>query len=197
MLFSCSISTEERLDRLTKGALLNLESPDDCWKTEGLEENVDANSDGVSLNYRPEENMMDGMPEISKLRTEECKCEEDTTNGSHEEHEMPGVCLLKKNINDDVFNSLDPDSETATAKRESSDTNCEDCDINANYGSGNKEVVERCPPNAILPLLRYCQYESSESFSRYICYSLYYVRGTIARSGNTFFFSLSFRGQKV
>lgn len=190
LFFSCSILTEERLERLTQGILLNLESPEDCWRTERLEENVGTDSDGVSLNHRDEENMMDRMPEISKLSIGECKREEVTANGSHEEHQMLNgdFCLSKKGINDNVFNSLDPDSETVTAKRESSDTNCEDCDMNANDCLGNKKVVERCPPNAVLPLLPYCQCESSESSSRYISYSLHYVRGTIACSGNMFSF---------
>ncbi|KAG6718285.1 hypothetical protein I3843_04G133200 [Carya illinoinensis] len=164
-----SILTEERLERLTQGILLNLESPEDCWRTERLEENVGTDSDGVSLNHRDEENMMDRMPEISKLSIGECKREEVTANGSHEEHQMLNgdFCLSKKGINDNVFNSLDPDSETVTAKRESSDTNCEDCDMNANDCLGNKKVVERCPPNAVLPLLPYCQCESSESSSSF------------------------------
>ncbi|KAG6718284.1 hypothetical protein I3842_04G142400 [Carya illinoinensis] len=166
---SSSILTEERLERLTQGILLNLESPEDCWRTERLEENVGTDSDGVSLNHRDEENMMDRMPEISKLSIGECKREEVTANGSHEEHQMLNgdFCLSKKGINDNVFNSLDPDSETVTAKRESSDTNCEDCDMNANDCLGNKKVVERCPPNAVLPLLPYCQCESSESSSSF------------------------------
>ncbi|KAG2712780.1 hypothetical protein I3760_04G142100 [Carya illinoinensis] len=164
-----SILTEERLERLTQGILLNLESPEDCWRTERLEENVGTDSDGVSLNHRDEENMMDRMPEISKLSIGECKREEVTANGCHEEHQMLNgdFCLSKKGINDNVFNSLDPDSETVTAKRESSDTNCEDCDMNANDCLGNKKVVERCPPNAVLPLLPYCQCESSESSSSF------------------------------
>lgn len=166
MLFSCSIFTEERLERLTKDiGLLNSESLEDCREEENLEEN----SDDVIQNHRMED-MLHGTAEISELSLRESKLERVTDDANHEEHEMleGDFCLLKKGVNDNIVVPIDLDSEMVSAKRESSTANPEDCDIYVDDCSANKQVVERRLPNAVLPLLRYYQYESSESSSRYI-----------------------------
>jgi hypothetical protein len=166
--FSCSIFTEERLERLTKDiGILNFESPEDCRKEENFEESIDENLDGVSPNHRVAEDMLNGTAEISELSLRESKPERDSDDGSHEERQMldGDLFLLKKGVNDNVV-PVDPDSEMVTVKRESSAANSEDCDINADDCSTNKQVVEKRVPNAVLPLLRQCQYESSESSSR-------------------------------
>ncbi|XP_062148031.1 uncharacterized protein LOC133856974 [Alnus glutinosa] len=164
-----SIFTEERLERLTKDiGILNFESPEDCRKEENFEENTDENLDGVSPNHRVAEDMLNGTAEISELSLRESKPERDSDDGSHEERQMldGDLFLLKKGVNDNVV-PVDPDSEMVTVKRESSAANSEDCDINADDCSTNKQVVEKRVPNAVLPLLRQCQYESSESSSSF------------------------------
>lgn len=166
--FSCSIFTEERLERLTKGnGILNFGSPEDSTKEENFEENTDENSDGVSPNHRVAEDMLNGTAEISESCLRESKPERVSDDGSHKERQMldGDICLLKKGVNDNVV-PVDPDIEMVTVKRESSAANTEDCDINTDDCSTNKQVVEKRLPNAVLPLLRHYQYESSESSSR-------------------------------
>ncbi|KAK4565164.1 hypothetical protein RGQ29_007004 [Quercus rubra] len=160
-----SIFTEERLERLTKDiGLLNPESLEDCREEENLEEN----SDDVIQNHRVED-MLHGTAEISELSLRESKLERVTDDANHEEHEMleGDFCLLKEGVNDNVVVPIDLDSEMVLAKRESSTANPEDCDIYVDDCSANKQVVERRLPNAVLPLLRYYQYESSESSSSF------------------------------
>ncbi|TYH37474.1 hypothetical protein ES332_D12G043100v1 [Gossypium tomentosum] len=60
---------------------------------------------------------------------------------------------------------LGVDLETESFKRgkESSGANPEDCDTDVDDFTTNKQAAERHLPNAVLPFLRYYQYESSES----------------------------------
>jgi hypothetical protein len=160
--------TEERLERLTKDiGILNFESPEDCRKEENFEENTDENSGGVSPNHRVAEDMLNGTAETSELSLKESKPERVSDDGSHDECQMldGDLCLLKKDVNDNGV-PVDPDSKMVTVKRESSAANSEDCYINADDCLANKQVVEKRLPNAVLPLLRHYQYESSESSSR-------------------------------
>ncbi|KAK9988825.1 hypothetical protein SO802_029064 [Lithocarpus litseifolius] len=157
-----SIFTEERLEWLTKDiGLLNPESLEDCREEE--------NSDDAIQNHRVAEDILHGTAEISELSLRESKLERVTDDANHEEHEMleGDFCLLKKGVNDNVVVPIDLDSEMVLAKRESSTVNPEDCDIYVDDCSANKQVVERRLPNAVLPLLWYYQYESSESSSSF------------------------------
>ncbi|KAG7988614.1 hypothetical protein I3843_03G196600 [Carya illinoinensis] len=165
-----SIFTEERLERLTKGIdLLNLVSPEDCEKAETLEENVGANSDCASMDPGAAKDIKNETLEISELSLRESKLEKVRADGSHKEHQMldGDFGLLKKGIVDNRVLPIDAYSETVTAKSESSAAHSEDCDMNIDDCLGNKQVVERRFPNAVLPLLRYYQYESSESSSSF------------------------------
>ncbi|KAE7998472.1 hypothetical protein FH972_003016 [Carpinus fangiana] len=164
-----SMFTEERLERLTKDiGILNFESPEDCRKEENFEENTDENSGGVSPNHRVAEDLLNGTAETSELSLKESKPERVSDDGSHDERQMldGDLCLLKKDVNDNGV-PVDPDSEMVTVKRESSAANSEDCYVNADDCSTNKQVVEKRLPNAVLPLLRHYQYESSESSSSF------------------------------
>ncbi|KAB1209473.1 DENN domain-containing protein 5A [Morella rubra] len=162
-----SIFTEERLERLQKDmVLLNLESPEEYGKEERLEENIDENSDVVSLNHRAAEDLLKGTAEISELSLRKCKPGKSTANGSHEERNG-NFCLLKEGVNHNIVVPIDPDPERLTAKRESTSANSEDSDVNAYDCLATKQVGERRLPNAVLPLMRYCQYESSESSSSF------------------------------
>jgi hypothetical protein len=78
-----------------------------------------------------------------------------------EEH----IHSLKKGVNDDAV-PIYSENEMVSAKGEPGRVNLEDCDVDDS--PSNKQAQERRLPNAIRPLLRHCQYESSESSSRYI-----------------------------
>lgn len=155
---------------MTKGIdLLNLVSPDVCGKAETFEGNVGANSDGESLDHGAAKDIKNKTPEISEVSLRESKLDKIRADGSHEEHRMldGDSGLLKKGIDGNAVLPIDAYSETVTAKSEFSAVHSEDCDMNIDDCLGNKQVVERRLPNAVLPLLRHYQYESSESSSRY------------------------------
>ncbi|XP_062091165.1 uncharacterized protein LOC133797316 isoform X1 [Humulus lupulus] len=158
-----SIFTEERLERLTKGiAGLDFESPEDYSKEEHIDESTEETSDSVSVDDRAAEDVLNGSPELSQCKDSEPGAV--TNDGSHLDCQMldKDIDLLKKKIKDDVV-SIEPETELATAKRESSGANSEDCDDYVDIIAINKQAVESRFPNAVLPLLRYYQYESSES----------------------------------
>lgn len=166
LLLSCSIFTEERLERLTKGiAGLDFESLEDYSKEENLDENTEETSDSTSRDERAGEDMLNGSVEFSQFKDSEPGTV--TDNGSHLEFQMvdKDVDLLKRSINENVV-LVEPKTPIVTAKRESGAADSEDCDVYANDIVLNKQAVEKRLPNAVLPLLRYYQYESSESSSR-------------------------------
>jgi hypothetical protein len=152
----CSIFTEERLERLTK----NIGFLD-------LEEDLGDNLDGVSTNYRAAEDIPDGTTEISQSSLR------DSTPGGFDDEKSnvepqileEHIHSLKKGVNDDAV-PIYSENEMVSAKGEPGRVNLEDCDVDDS--PSNKQAQERRLPNAIRPLLRHCQYESSESSSRYI-----------------------------
>lgn len=166
MLFFFSIFTEERLQRLTKGIdLLDLESPEDYIKEESFDENTEETSDSDD---RAAEDMVNDTVEFSQMG--DSTHGRVTDDGSHLEHQMldGDMHLLKKGVDDDVILPVDHENETQiiTARRESRTANTENCDVYVDDFVTNKQALERRFPNAVLPLLRYYQYESSESSSR-------------------------------
>lgn len=71
----------------------------------------------------------------------------------------------------DTVIPIAPQTEEIPAKRESSIVSIPISEANDTYVGEimtNKQPVQRRVPNAVLPLLRFQQYESSESSSRYI-----------------------------
>lgn len=155
-LISYSIFTEERLDRLTKGITgLDFESPEDYSKEENIDENTEETSDSVSVDDRATEDMLNGSVELAQLKDSEPVAV--TDDGGHLDYQMleKDIDLLKTKNNDMI-----------TAKRNSSAANGEDSDIYVDDVVINKQAVEKRFPNAVLPLLRHYQYESSESSSR-------------------------------
>ncbi|GMN53017.1 hypothetical protein TIFTF001_022155 [Ficus carica] len=162
-----SIFTEERLERLTKGiAGLGFESLEDYSKEENLDENTEETSDSTSRDERAGEDMLNGSVEFSQFKDSEPGTV--TDNGSRLEFQMvdKDVDLLKRSINENVV-LVEPKTPIVTAKRESGAADGEDCDVYADDIVLNKQAVEKRLPNAVLPLLRYYQYESSESSSSF------------------------------
>ena len=96
----------------------------------GTEENLEENSDGISLEHRAN-NILNGTADTSQV--------------------SPSDCVPPKVMDDGVTGEIS----------EARDTYVDDFIT-------KKQMVERRLPNAVLPLLRYQQYESSDSSSRYI-----------------------------
>ncbi|KAL2327264.1 hypothetical protein Fmac_020691 [Flemingia macrophylla] len=155
-----SIFMQERLERLTRSVGdLNLEY------TEGSceEENLGGNSERMLVNDRLE-GRLDDNPRISQsslinsspedIEDDSNICEKQIVNG--ERH------TFKERVDDDNAVPLDLESDRKVVK-ESGSTNVEDCDLYGDAFLTNKQSEDKRLPNAILPLLRYCQYESSES----------------------------------
>lgn len=136
---------------------LDIESSDNCSKEEISED--------LSLNRGDEHHMHDATVDIVQLNLRDSASRRFTDAGSHVKHQLldGDVYSLKKYVNDNVVTAVD--MEPVKTKGESDGTNFEDCYTVDNF-STNKQAVDL--PNAVLPLLRYYQYESSESSSRCI-----------------------------
>ncbi|KAF9680402.1 hypothetical protein SADUNF_Sadunf06G0117500 [Salix dunnii] len=157
-----SIFTEERLERLTKNiGFLGLESSEENCKEEILGDNLD----GLSTNYRAAADKADGTTEMSQSSLMDSTPGGFSDEKSHVEPQIrvEHIHSLKKGVNDDTV-PIYSENEMVSAKGESGRVNFEDCDDDFAL---NKQAQERRLPNAILPLLRYCQYESSESSSSF------------------------------
>ncbi|KAJ7955973.1 DENN domain containing protein [Quillaja saponaria] len=160
-----SIFTQERLDRLTKSIeVLNLES----LEVNGTEEISKDNSDSTLANHRPAEDILNKTVEISpSLRNSPPESVIDDVN--HLEHSKVNgdTNLYKEGANDGDGVPVDPENDMASGKRESISAKVEDSDIYVDEFVANKQVEDKRLPNSVLPLLRYYQYESSESSSSF------------------------------
>lgn len=157
------------MERLTKGIdLLDLETPKDYGNGEILEENTEETSHSVSLSSRTEETMVNRTAEFSQSSLKDSSSGRVADNGIHLENQMldGDFNLLKGRVIENVVVPIDPETKTASSKRESDVANAEVSEVYVDDFSANKQAGERRLPNAVLPLLRYYQYESSESSSR-------------------------------
>ncbi|XP_021901959.1 uncharacterized protein LOC110817641 [Carica papaya] len=151
-----SIFTEERLDRLMKGiGDLDLETFEGYINEE--------HSDASSRDHGDSGDTITGTAERSLEDSTTQRVINDGSNIEDQKFEAE-FHLSKKGCKDRAVAPIDHEPEMVAARRESSGTNLED-DIDD--FSTNKQGIERRLPNAVLPLLRYYQYESSESCSRY------------------------------
>nr|KYP46856.1 DENN domain-containing protein 5B [Cajanus cajan] len=133
-----SIFMQERLERLTRSVGdLNLEYIED----------------------RHNEN-----PRISQssLRNSSPENIEDDSNNPEKQMLNEELHTFKEGVDDHNAVHIDPETDRKIVK-ESVPTNVEDSDLYGDAFVTNKQSEDRRLPNAILPLLRYCQYESSES----------------------------------
>ncbi|RDX68569.1 DENN domain-containing protein 5B, partial [Mucuna pruriens] len=155
------IFTQERLERLTKSVGdLNSEFVEGNDK----EENPEGYTESVMVNDGSIEDRLGGNPIISQSRVRKSTPENIVDDGQPEHLMVDGeLQTYKERINYDDVLLTDPAINRATAKEDSGPTNFEDSDQYGDAFATNKQSEDKHLPNAILPLLRYCQYESSES----------------------------------
>lgn len=147
---------QERLDRLTKSVeYLNLEFVEGSYE----EEKSEGNSECFLVNDRPTEDKFDESPRTSQSNLRNFLPENVEGDSNHPEKQMVNEELhtFKEGAHD---NNIVPIL----------DTNAEDSDLYEAALVTNKQSEDRRLPNAILPLLRHCQYESSESSCRYMTF---------------------------
>ena len=161
LLSSCSIFIEERLERLTKDiCVLDLES----FEGNGKEESYNVNRE--SAEHVCAQDIVDTTCESCQSSVKVPAPEGIADNSSHTEQHVLEDCtqFLDKGSSDNVV-SVDSETEIVSAKEEPCARH-EECDIDVDDFASNKQEEERRLPNAVLPRLRYYQYESSESSSR-------------------------------
>ncbi|QHN85966.1 DENN domain-containing protein 5B [Arachis hypogaea] len=137
---------------------------------------------GLHLNYSNFEHMLvndglmegniDGNPIISQssLRS---SSPENIVGDAHPEHQMVNRELqIYERISYEIVEPTDPETGRATTTEESSPTYSEDGDQYTDAFATNKHSEDKHLPNALVPLMRYCQYESSESSCRYMSLNL-------------------------
>lgn len=145
----------------------------DLESAEGLggEEKSEENSDGT-LREHGADNMLNGTVDTCRLSPGVSIPQEVMDEGCHIEHNSlnHNMHLLKEEMNGSSIDPVDPAMEKLPVEREYGDTSeiSEACDSCVNDFVTDKQLVERHLPNAVLPLLRHQQCESSESSSRYI-----------------------------
>ncbi|XWS17479.1 hypothetical protein CRYUN_Cryun33cG0071300 [Craigia yunnanensis] len=151
-----SIFDEERLERLTKSiGDIDLELSESYSNKTNL--------DDVSTDQGALEDIQNTTIETSELGLGDSK-PGSTDNGNRLEHQLFQRNFdSNKAVNHDNVVLIDLETEMCASKKESSGANPEDCDTDVDDFTANKQVAERRLPNAVLPLLRYYQYESSES----------------------------------
>ncbi|OAY27060.1 uncharacterized protein LOC110603584 [Manihot esculenta] len=159
-----SIFTEERLERLTKDiGVLDLESLEGYSEEENLEDNVD----GISPHFRDSGEVLDGGAGIFQSSSSDSVPGGVVNDGNDLEHQIPEEQIqLSNKGNEDNVVLVDSETEIGIHKEESGGRKLEVCEIDVDDLS-NKQAEERHLPNAVLPLLRYYQYESSESSSSF------------------------------
>ncbi|XP_052199689.1 uncharacterized protein LOC127806434 isoform X2 [Diospyros lotus] len=156
-----SIFTEERLERLTKGV-----SDLDLLAAEGhdKEENVEENTNGNSLEHNTV-NMPNGTVGPSKLSMSDSVAHKVMDDECHVEKQiLKDNMHLNKGTSDSTVLPVDPAMEKLPDKKDYGVTTgtSEACDADADIVTNN-QLVQRRLPNAVLPLLRYQQCESSDS----------------------------------
>ncbi|XP_022636172.1 uncharacterized protein LOC106762261 isoform X2 [Vigna radiata var. radiata] len=156
-----SIFMQERLDRLTKSiGDLDLEYVEDSCG----QDNFGEDSECMLVNDRLEDRH-DDSPTVSQssLRNSSLEIIEGDSNYPKKEIVNVELHIFNDRVNDGNDVPCDLAKDKKTVNEESAPTNAEDCDLYGDAFVTNKQSEDRRLPNAILPLLRYCQYESSES----------------------------------
>lgn len=150
------------MERLTKGLVdLSLENLDSYHE----EENLEGPSDGMSPNNGTSEKIQNETAGGSGSSSPDSTPGVTTDEDSMDCHQGGSYCPYKGN--DDNIVEVEQQMEILTSGNVSSAASSEGCAVYADDCRINKQITERRLPNAVLPLLRYCQYESSESSSRY------------------------------
>ncbi|GMH23325.1 hypothetical protein Nepgr_025168 [Nepenthes gracilis] len=162
-----SIFTEERLELLTKRiSAFDFETLD---KDSEVEEGSEENSYAVSLKHV----MEDGLNEtvrIDQSSSSDSTSERVGDGGSYLVHMDVGENYTSfKGGVDHCHTPIIPKIDILLSEKEAAAgvLNSLACDINADNFSTGKQTLEKTMPDAFSPLLRYQQYESSESSSSF------------------------------
>ncbi|TMW85951.1 hypothetical protein EJD97_022196 [Solanum chilense] len=155
-----SIFTEERLERLTKQVG---ELDFDSLVIDDEEENLEDNA--PSILEETAKYVLNGTVESPQPSTADSVISGTVGDESHLEYRVAeGDVLPKKDGGDDKACMVDNDIDFANKEFISGRQVSEAFD---NSTDDNKQLVEKGVPNAVLPLLRYHQCESSESSSSF------------------------------
>ena len=115
------------------------------------------------MSDEPIEDRLGGNMVISQSRVGKSTPENIVDDGQPEHLMVDGELQpYKERINYDDVLLTDPVNDRTTAKEDSGPANSENSDHYGDAFGTNKQSEDKHLPNAILPLLRYCQYESSE-----------------------------------
>ncbi|OMO91760.1 hypothetical protein COLO4_18109 [Corchorus olitorius] len=148
-----SIFDEERLERLTKSiGDIELELSE-SYSNEAIVDD-DSTDQGA---------LEDKQIDTSELSSGDTKSGDTADSNSLENQTPERDFESNKAVNHDTVVAIDLETDTFASKKESSGANPEDYDNDVDDFATTKQVAERRLPNAVLPLLRYYQYESSES----------------------------------
>ncbi|TYI49540.1 hypothetical protein E1A91_D12G042100v1 [Gossypium mustelinum] len=151
-----SIFDEERLERLTKSiGDMDLELSESYSN--------EANIDDVLTDQVALEDMRNTMTEPSEISSGDSKLGGNDDGNGLEHQMLESDFDSNKAVNHDTVVPVDLETESFKRGKESSGANPEDCDTDVDDFTTNKQAAERHLPNAVLPFLRYYQYESSES----------------------------------
>ncbi|XP_031382129.1 uncharacterized protein LOC116196519 isoform X2 [Punica granatum] len=158
-----SIFTEERLERLTKGLVdLSSENPNGYHE----ERNIEEQSDGISPSHSVAEEIPNEIAGTSELSSGDSTPRRVTDDERHVDCHQGNSDSPKKGTGDNIA-KVDPEMEILPSEKNNSVANTEGCCFDPDDCVTNKQTVERRLPSAVLPLLRYYQYESSESSSSF------------------------------
>ncbi|KAJ4845357.1 hypothetical protein Tsubulata_028006 [Turnera subulata] len=154
-----SIFTEERLERLTKDiGSLDLESSGGCENQENHASlNCKAAEDTLNTMEVSESSSRDPTPEGAK------DGESDVEHQTAEEH----IDSFKQGVIDEASVPAGSEAKMVSTDVESDNAKLEDHDVEVDDCASTKQTGDRRLPNAILPLFRHHQYESSESSSSF------------------------------
>ncbi|KAH1067565.1 hypothetical protein J1N35_032552 [Gossypium stocksii] len=151
-----SIFDEERLERLTKSiGDIDLELSESYSN--------EANIDDVLTDQGALEDMQNTMTEPSEISSGDSKLGGNDDGNGLEHQMLESDFDSNKAVNHDTVVPVDLETETFKRGKESVGADPEDCDTDVDDFTTNKQAAERHLPNAVLPFLRYYQYESSES----------------------------------
>ncbi|WJX96466.1 hypothetical protein P8452_77669 [Trifolium repens] len=156
-----SIFTQERLEKLTKSVGdSNLEFVEGSYD----EENSEGNSECVLVSDDIIEHGFHENSISSQSRAIRSTSENIVGDDHPENLKVNGeLQSYKERIDYDSDVPTEHETDRTATKEESGPTISEDNNQNGDAFTTNKELEDRNLPNAILPLVHYCQYESSES----------------------------------
>ncbi|KAK8550338.1 hypothetical protein V6N13_118855 [Hibiscus sabdariffa] len=151
-----SIFDEERLERLTKSlGDIDLELSESYINQANID---DALTDQGAL-----EDMQNAMTETSEFSSADSKPGGTDDGKSLDQQMLERDFDSNRVVNCDIVVPIDLEMQTFKQKKESISAYPEDFDTDVDDFATNKQTAERHLPNAVLPFLRYYQYESSES----------------------------------